>query len=188
MAQMNRDASYITVVDGLTPWEKLRNIRSFLSERRLALGTIKIKAKYDDLSKLTDKEKELRELYNEQSKGLLIDAENEINFLENLEKELIKITEPTRISGKNDREMYEINYYEELIQMHLIDIKADVISQGRVSPGTMKVLLRNPKTIVRAVKLGYIPEEMLKLPEVIRSENEIKLGVVYEQNKKLVIN
>jgi hypothetical protein len=168
MSQLNRNANYLHTIDGNTVWERLRVIRNFLNDRRLAvsvseLSLEKTKAKraHYEANKETysiDATYELREilLFEPQQKSNLADAERELAFLEELEKTLASEAETTRISGKTDEEMYEINYFEELIQIHLLEIKSQLLALGTLSPEMMRTLIKNKPTLDRAIEIGIL--------------------------------
>ena len=167
MAQQNHNAAYLTVVDGITVWERLRVIRNFLTDRRTALKLAEMNQRKNS-EKLSDPEvdkweKEEIEIYQEQSEQLIKEAKAEIGFLEKLEAELAKEAEKTRIGGKSDDEMYEINYFEELVQIQLLEVQSEMMAVGHVSPNTMKTLIKNPRTMERVVELGILNEQILRL-------------------------
>jgi len=89
----------------------------------------------------------------------------EIAFLKELEAKLAVDAEKTRIVGKSDDEMYEINFYEELIQQQLLTVQSEVLTIGRVSAETMKSLIKNPAAMKRVIERGLIgfDENTLKL-------------------------
>ena len=114
------------------------------------------KLKLNTTEELTYIEALEAEIYSEQSLDLLDDCRNEIAFLEELEAKLAIEAEKTRIKGKTDKEMYEINYYEELIQIHTLQAQSEMMATGHVSPDTMKTLLRNPGKTRRRLGHPYI--------------------------------
>ena len=167
MAQQNHNAAYLTVVDGITVWERLRVIRNFLTDRRTALKLAEMSQRKNS-EKLSDPEvdkweKEEIEIYQEQSEQLIKEAKAEIGFLEKLEAELAREAEKTRVDGKSDDEMYEINYFEELVQIQLLEVQSEMMAVGHISPNTMKTLIKNPYTMERVVELGILNEQILGL-------------------------
>ena len=172
MAQSNHNASYLTVVDGITIWERLRVIRNFLQDRRIAVRLAKLNNEKQqekiDCGLLDKWEIKEIEIYKEQTDANLKNAEDEIKFLEQLESKLAEQAELTRIQGKSDDEMYEINYFEELVQVQLLKAQSEIMSSGQISPDTMKTLLLNPRTFHSAVEVGLLPEQILqtKLPNL----------------------
>lgn len=161
MAQQNHNATYLTVVDGLTVWERLRNIRNFLQDRKLALVVNE-----NRLNKSNAPSDIIEELEHTQAIELLEDCKSEVKFLEELEYKLAIEAEKTRIEGKSDREMYEINYYEELIQIHTLQAQSEMMSVGHVTPDTMKTLLRNPASLDRCISIGLLSTEVRQLAYV----------------------
>lgn len=168
MAQLNRNASYFFVVDGLTPWEKLRSIRNFLKDRKLALSINEL-----GIEKMESMDKdswEYREwfLHKPELDENLQECREEIEFLEKMEAELIKITEPTRINGKTDKEMYEINYFRELAEITVHSVQAEIVADGRISKDSVKSLLRNPFALQRAIELKLITDNSAEVLENAR--------------------
>lgn len=162
MAQLNHNVSYLTVVDGLTVWERLRVIRNFLIERNQALALSELEI---DKNKSETDEFKLREIVImlPQSLALIEDAKREIKFLKEFEAKLQEEAYKSRIDGKSDEEMYEINYFEELIQKQLLIVSSEILTTNTVSPATMEMLLRNKETAKRAVGLGFIKKELLNI-------------------------
>lgn len=163
MSQMNHNANYLTSVDGITVWERLRVIRNFLNDRKIALALAELNLEKSD-KKLLDEtldyyEKKELELYMPQSIQVIADAKAEIAFLEKLEKELATLAETTRIEGKTDEEMYELNYFEELIQIQLLEVQSEMMAQGCISANTMKTLIKNPFSMKRAIEVGLLSKE-----------------------------
>ncbi len=161
MSQLNRNAHYLFTVDGITVWERLRVIRNFIIEREQALKLAELnKTKYDTMDKASFEAQE-KEIFREQEQTLIEECRDELMFLKDLEQRLATEAEPTRLEGKSDKEMYEINYFEELIQLNLLTLQSELLSTGVVSPSTMKMLLRNPQTLERATTMGLVNKEAL---------------------------
>lgn len=192
MAQQNHNAAYLTVVDGITVWERLRVIRNFLTDRRMAVKMAEMgQEKFEEM--MTDEsvnkwDKREAEILNEHSEQLLKEAKNEVAFLEKLEAELAKQAEKTRIAGKTDDEMYEINYFEELIQIQLLDVQSEMMAVGHITPNTMKTLIKNPRTMERVVEMGLLAPEAGKIAStsfahktaLIGAGEPIKIGYTEE--------
>ena len=179
MSQLNRNASYLYIVDGYTIWERLRVIRNFLEDRKQSLEVSKAKQKDTAKKKETlDKDSfeyaEI-EIFEPQTKRLIEECENEIAFLAELETKLSVEAEKTRIDGKTDDEMYEFNYFNELVQIQLMDVKSEIMALGHVSPNTMKTLLRNPNTMQEAVKLGLLNKQVLELARKVNEATPLLL-------------
>jgi len=184
MARVNREASYLYVIDGETVWERLRVVRSFLEERNLALSVALLgedKVKNMDTSSFEYKEAQLRK---NQTNSLIKDCEEEINFLQKLEKGLAVEAEKTRIVGKTDNEMYEINYFEELVCKHILDVRSEILATGRILPNTMKTLLRNPASAKRAIELQLLQPELLQGISPI-SDVSKQIGMTIDSTKRI---
>lgn len=165
MAQVNHNVAYLTVVDGITIWERLRVIRNFLTDRKIAynltlMNSEKTQEEIDSgtLDKWKVKE---QEIYREQTNQLIKDVVAEISFLEKLEAELATKAEETRIDGKSDDEMYEINYFEELIQKNILQVQSEMMAHGSISADTMKTLLKDPFSMKRVVELNFLSQDAL---------------------------
>jgi hypothetical protein len=154
MAQQNHNISYLTEVDGITIWERLRVIRNFLAGRRRALALAEYSA--DNV----DRENFEAVIMLPELLESIEYAKDEVNFLTKLEATLAAEAELTRIEGKTDREMYEINFFEESIQRSLLTVQAEVMTLGRVSTDTMKSLLKNPYALDRCIELGFLSPEV----------------------------
>ena len=159
MAQLNRNASYMTVIDGLTTWERLKTVREFLMSRRIAK---------EDNESLTSGEGTYKDLQNKQ---LFEELDNEIAFLEGLEADLLEEAEKTRIPGKTDSEMYEINYFEELTAIHILQVQSEVIAMGAITSETAKTILRNPRTLARIKELQLLPPTVIQVMELSSAQN-----------------
>lgn len=190
MSQLNHNAAYIFDVDGLTVWEKLRNIRSFLRDRQKALAineamAIDAAKKYallpdDDIEKIK---------YNIElpdSADLLDDCRNEIAFLIDFEQKLAIEAEKTRIPGKSDKEMYEINWHEEKIARLTLDIFAELTTTNSVNPNTLKSIIRCRPALDRIVGMGLLPAE-LKVPDYIE-QNLLLSSTVTDNPKQLTLD
>jgi len=167
-SQTNHNAAYLYSVDGLTPWEKLRVIRNFLTQHQQNLKLSELnfeKATYKisqlDDSILSDFKRREFEITKAESLDVNQKCRNEIKFLIDLEKQLVQLTEPTRLEGKSDDEMYEINYYNELSTHIVRNCHADILTQGVISSNNMKELLRCPPALQVLSDQG-----ILNLPEV----------------------
>lgn len=169
MGQMNRNATYIYDVDGHTPWERLRVIRNFLKDRRkaLALAELSLEESRNKAGKNTDTFSVRRQAIEEPDLvDNIEDCRNEVRFLEGLERELAAITEQTRVPGMSDKDMYEINFFNEVVERDVFKVKTDLAALGHVQPTTMHSVLRNPKTIERLAQEQLITGDLgaLALP------------------------
>lgn len=175
-SQLNHNAAYLYAVEGITVWERLRVIRNFLEDRRLAYNLAllnKEKTEYE-ISQLTDSIEDsfkLREieLYKPQSEDGIKKCKDEIQFLEELEKQLIEKAEPLRVTGKTDDEMYEINFYNETIVRLVRKAHGEIISIGRISPETLENLFKCPPALEVLHTQGIIDYE-----QIVSLENQVK--------------
>jgi len=175
MAQVNHNIDYINIVDGLTIWEKLRVIRNFLQDRRIALQLAELEPNFDGMS---NKERKVYEITKPQLIANIQNAKEEIAFLEQFEAELTKAAEATRIPGKTDNEMYEINYQEELIQKHVLEVTAQLIANGKLDTNTVKTLIQNPQSLSRVIELRLLPKDIKAAIPVLSEQDKIKeIGV-----------
>lgn len=163
MARQNHNVNYLFDVDGETVWEKLRVIRAMLLDRQLAVGIIDLK---EDVCK--DKEVDTtsfkyrkEQLYKEFRVGLKQDAINEIKFLSEYAEYLTTEAEKTRIEGKTDDEMYEINYFEEMRVRLVRRAQAQVISTGRVNEELLLRLMKNKSAMDTCIQQGLLTQDVL---------------------------
>ena len=180
MAQQNHNVSYLFEVDGLTVWEKLRVIRNFLEDREIALALAELPV---DESTMTEREKLEAKICEPQRLKNIQNAKDEIKFLKEFEASLIPLAEKTRIKGKTDEEMYEINYYEELIERQLLQVKSEIMAVGRLSANTFEMLMKSPPTMERAISIGIISNEVK-----LMLENGSSKDALYkpEENTKML--
>jgi hypothetical protein len=161
MSQQNHNVSYLFEIDGLTTWERLRVVRNFLEDREIALALAELPA--DETKVLTAREVAEAKIYEKQRLGNIQNARDEIKFLKEFEKTLIPLAEITRIPGKTDMEMYELNYMDELVERQLLKVKSEIMSQGVLSANTFEMLMKSPPTINRALELNIISEAVVAM-------------------------
>ena len=157
MSQQNHNIDYIHTVDGLTVWERLRVIRNFLMDRKIAFQLAQIPV---DLESMSEREKQEYEIYRPQLEQNIKNAADEIKFLEAFEARLAVEAEKTRIPGKTDDEMYEINFIEESIQRDLLEMRSQIVSCGRLETSMVTKLLRNEMLFNRAVEQNLLPDNV----------------------------
>lgn len=167
---MNRNVAYVYDDDGLTVWEKLRVIRGFLLDRQTELtlrklrhGDTKKKMLELDESNIERIEFFIREPF---TLDIIDDCVREVKFLEEYEKHLTEEAEKTRIAGKSDKDMYELNYLEEKIQRLVLKVQSEVYTQGVASPDTMQELLKCRPALQRVVDHKLINGEA-NVPQLI---------------------
>jgi hypothetical protein len=168
MSQSNQNAAYLLDVDGYTVWERLRMIRNFLDDRRQSLehSELSIRETQKKISEATsDLEKERLELSIKNLPDLIDDCVREIAFLEKFEAKLMEKAELERISGKDDKEMYQINYLREHTERLVQKSVAETICMGRVSVETMLSLFRNRDALHKLIGMGIVDPTALNFLE-----------------------
>lgn len=165
MARVNHNANYLFDVDGETVWEKLRVIRGMLTDRQLTL-------KMSDLSQEEFNKKEHDEssfeykkhlIYKDFNADLVQDLKNEIQFLEEFTAYLEVEAEKTRIPGKTDDEMYEINFFEEMRVRLVRKAQAQVISGGRINEELMLRLMKNKSALNTCIEQGLLTGDIVSV-------------------------
>jgi hypothetical protein len=166
MGQMNRNAAYIYDVDGHTPWERLRVIRSFLRDRRKALALAELsleEARSKSFESPTSFSARRAQIEEASILPDIEDCRREIVFLEGLEQELAQLAERTRVVGATDEEMYELNFFTEVVERDVFRVKVDLAAVSHVRPETMQAVLRNPSTIERLKQENLITGDLSTL-------------------------
>ena len=79
-----------------------------------------------------------------------------------MEAVLLKEAEKTRIKGKTDEEMYEINFFQEHTTRIVNEAIAEVACTNSVSPMTMKRMLRNREALKACIAKGILNENVLE--------------------------
>lgn len=199
MSQVNHNYSHIFETDGHTPWEKLRVMRNFLTDRQKALKIaelsqekfadklrtmldkkallqrkeLKLQQTIDafvnndedalDLEiELLDLQKEIRDMdYDirqteaemQDHPDLTQDCRDEIRFLESFISRLMVECEKTRVPGKSDREMYEINFPEEARARLTMRCVNEFMAHGGLTADTLHYVRRDPVVQERLQKL-----------------------------------
>lgn len=161
MSRMNRNANYVHVVDGETIWERLRVIRNFLIDRRQALQLAKLDLERQDSLDQTSFAYKEAVIMRPQQLELIQECESEIEFLEKFEARLAQEAEKSRIPGKTDDEMYELNFFEEMRLRLVKEAQAEMFAHGSITAQTMKQLLRHKPALESCVALGFLTENIL---------------------------
>jgi hypothetical protein len=158
MAQMNHNSAYVYSVDGSTLWERLRVIRGFLSDRKkaLALAELSMEELVEKIARSEGFKKQKLKLELPDMVSNIEDARNEVEFLVAMEKDLSGKAEATRIEGKSDREMYEINHFYEHEVRLANRAKAEILSENRIRPETILELSRCPKALHQVENSGLL--------------------------------
>lgn len=179
MAQMNHNSAYVYSVDGCTIWERLRVIRGFLVDRRkaLALAELGLEQMLEKIDNEEDKyEKRKLELELPELEGNIEDARNEVEFLVSMEAGIASRAEESRVEGKSDREMYEINHFLEHEVRLANRAKAEILSENRIRPETILELTRCPKALESVEASGLLQNA------------ELFVAAFPEQKKMLEVN
>lgn len=153
-------------VDGETVWEKLRTIRGMLEDRRRAytIGQLNKEENAQKFKKDTDSFKYRKWLINKDfNDSLLEDCANEIKFLEVFESFLTTEAEKTRIPGKTDDEMYEINYFHEMEVRLVRRAQAQIMTRGALDEELMLRLMKNRNALNLCIEQGLISEQVVEV-------------------------
>lgn len=180
MAQLNRNANYLFTIDGNTVWERLRNVRNFLNDRKNAekVANLQIEKleRLEEMLKQPDidieKEYEIKEslvLKGELEENLVY-CQDEVKFLTDLESTIAAEAEKTRIPGKTDKEMYEINYYDELATIHMIDAKTQLMTTGTITPDLMRTFMRNQYSLTKAIDCGILDPKLAEDTKILHGQ------------------
>jgi hypothetical protein len=160
MSRQNHNANYIYDVDGETVWEKLRVIRSMLNDRRRSYQHALLaqeSTKNIDTDSIEYKRYLIDKDFNE---SLIQDCANEVKFLEEFEKYLASEAEKTRIAGKTDDEMYELNFFYELEVRLVRQAQAQIAASGHIGSELMLRLMKNKGALNICVQQGLLAPEI----------------------------
>ena len=164
MAQMNHNSAYVYSVDGNTIWERLRVIRGFLVDRKKALALAEMSQEQilEQIDAESDKyERKKLELELPELEENIIYAKEEVDFLINMESEIAEKAEESRVEGKSDHEMYEINHFFEHEVRLANKAKAEILSENRIRPETILDLVRCPKALAQVEETGLLQNGLL---------------------------
>jgi hypothetical protein len=204
ISPVNHNASYLFEIDGLTVWERLRSVRNFLSDRRKALKISEygVKKYERDIAKLgnSDEDQDTKfemELNKEDTYQAVDVCRREVEFLEQFEKELMELADQQRIPGKTDDEMYELNYYNEIVARNVRKVHAEIVTLGSIVPSTMEQLLRCPPALklvceqnilnydnIKQLAFGETTNKYLNLFDSQKSNTSPKLTYNIESDKE----
>lgn len=163
MSRVNHNAQYIYDFEGETVWEKLRAIRGQLEQRKISLELAKL-----DHNAEIDKDSVMYKKYlitKTHTESIMQDCINEIAFLTEFEAALTVEAEKTRIPGKTDDEMYEINFFDELKIRLVKSAQAQILSCGRLSEDTIKRILKNKGALLMCIEQGLLSENALQIAD-----------------------
>lgn len=167
MSRVNHNVNYMYDVDGETVWEKLRTIRGMLDDRRRAYAH-SVLGKQEREKKFQDADKESLEykkwlIDKDFNDSLIQDCANEIKFLEAFESFLAVEAEKTRIPGKTDDEMYEINYFHEMEVRLVRKAQAQIMTRGVLDEELTLRLMKNRGALNLCIKQGLLTDKMIEV-------------------------
>jgi len=203
-SKFNSEFNYRYLVNGETPWEKIKILKGFLEGRKRAACLEEVAAK-----KRLAKELELENCKNNNALPhviLNLEAEllesksfdagqeeawelnrEEIAFLESYLAEIYEVAEPTRILGYTDEQMFEANSAYEFTVMLGKEIQAEIIANGRPSPAKLRNAMSNPYTFETLKRVGLIPQEAVLLDTTVQNPLELAFNEVVTETKNLQI-
>jgi len=203
-SKFNSEFNYRYLVNGETPWEKIKILKGFLEGRKRAACLEEVAAK-----KRLAKELELENCkHNNALPHVILNLEaellesksfdagqeeawdlnrEEIAFLENYLAEIYEIAEPTRIPGYSDEQMFEANAAYEFTVMLGKEIQAEIIANGRPSPAKLRNAMSNPYTFETLKRVGLIPQEAVLLDTTVTNPLELAFNEVVTETKNLQI-
>jgi len=175
--KLNSEFNYRYQTLGLTPWEKLKQLKSFLEGRKASLKQYEIvalrrKGMVSEIEYLKKQnapdhiiiKKEVDLLEAQVHDEIEADAHEknvlEVELLERLIAEVYEIVEPTRIPGYTDEQMFELNAANEFTHMIGREIYAEIVAVGRPSPAKVRNAMSNPYTLSALKKCGLLPNNM----------------------------
>jgi hypothetical protein len=171
--KLNSEFNYRYQVEGNTPWEKIKHLKSFLEGRKRAavlerVSELKYQALVAEIEYLKEngglkhiilqKEAELLETDSfriTQEEAFELNRQ-EIEILEKLLAELYVEVEPTRLLGYTDEQMFELNAANEFTAMIGKEIYAEIAANGRPSPAKIRNAMSNPYTMNALKQVGLI--------------------------------
>ena len=201
-SKFNSEFNYRYLVNGETPWEKIKILKGFLEGRKRAACLEEVAAK-----KRLAKELELENCKNNNALPhviLNLEAEllesksfdagqeeawelnrQEIAFLESFLAEIYEVAEITRIPGYTDEQMFEANAAYEFTVMLGKEIQAEIIANGRPSPAKLRNAMSNPYTFETLKRVGLVPQEALLLDTTVQNPLELAFNEVGTETKIL---
>lgn len=199
--KLNTEFNYKYQIEGNTPWERIKHLKSFLEGRiRAATGEevaeIRRRADEAELSFLKESGAPEHVVLRAEAALLESDAEHvvaadafernreEIEILKRLLAEEYAIAEATRIPGYTDEQMFEVNAANEFTVMIAREIQAEIISYGRPSSARVRNAMSNPHTMQALQAVGLLPVEAKMLvshdPSVISIKNQDGTPILLE--------
>lgn len=140
-SQVNSQFAYINLINGETVWERLRIVRNFIEDRKIAkkLQTTQDKKRLGFLAKIAEAKTESERIFaeveleefdahQEQQEDGYRKLDAELEFLLRYEIELALIAEQSRVLGKTDDEMYQINMGTEVVMRNMRKIETERVA------------------------------------------------------------
>jgi hypothetical protein len=158
-SQVNSQFAYINLINGETIWERLRIVRNFIEDRTIAkkLQTTQDLKHQAYIAKVKEATKESERLFaqaeleefeahQEQQTDGYKKLDDEIAFLLKYESELAIVAEQSRIDGKTDDEMYQLNMGTEVYIRNLKKIETEQVARTLgISQTTAEEAMRIPE-------------------------------------------
>ena len=174
--RLNSRFNYQYLVNGKTPWEKIKILKGFLQGRyraraleevsrlnleskRLRIEELLLKgAPRSQILELQADLVEIESVIEDQAHAFKLNHE-EIADLEELILQLYDICEPTRIAGYSDDQMFEANAPFEFAVTIVQQIQSEIIALGHPLPATLLNAMGNPYSLEAIKHLGIVPRE-----------------------------
>ncbi len=194
-SQVNSQFAYVNLINGETVWERLRIVRNFIEDRKIAKTLQKTQekkrrallAEIDEAiatglqSAILHAEVKLEEYdaHQDQQTDGYAKLDAELEFLLKYEIELATIAEGTRVLGKTDDEMYQINMGTEVVMRNMRKIETERVAaalncslataeEAMRVPGLRQQLI-NTATAFTLPQTGSSPEETAQI-NVLRQQ------------------
>lgn len=185
MSRQNHNAQYIYDLEGETVWEKLRVVRNQLEQKSLALALAKLSEEHSEESLDKNSFEYKKYLINRpHNQNNIQDCINEIAFLTEFESALASEAEKTRIVGKTDDEMYEINFFDELKLRLVRQAQSQILAMGRLSEETARRILKHKPALAMCIQQGLLSEHSLQIFNVNASALPNNYEVLHLENLK----
>lgn len=179
-SKLNSEFNYRYLVQGETPWAKLKTLQGFL-EGRVRAAALEAVSDKKHQAKIAELE-HARSIRALPHVVLLLEADllemesflpaqkeafelnhDEIAMLNRLIAELCEITEPTRIPGYTDEQMFEANAANEFTAAIAKEIQSEIIANGRPSPAKLHNAMSNPHSFAVLKAMGLIPTDVKQI-------------------------
>jgi hypothetical protein len=185
MSRQNHNAQYIYDLEGETVWEKLRVVRNQLEQKKLALALAELSEEHSETTLDKDSYEYKQYLLNKpHNQKNIQDCVNEINFLTEFEAALADEAEKTRILGKTDDEMYEINFFDELKIRLVRQAQSQILSSGRLGEETARRIIKHKPALDMCIQQGLLSENALLIANVNTSALPNNYEVLHLENLK----